>query len=485
MSVPKEYKMLNSDNKYMDKSVSLREYVLRSTVAHMRPERLPNNGSSDLSKFNSLLELNKSEYEYFARNNVVFDEETYKYITPRSARDIVQMYTVKDDILASYLNHFELPHEMEFELTASERTQLIEMLYKAYVSHKFDKIPFHDVVKDIELTQVIEYVDKSGVKVQKTISQYIEDSMKTDSMIIADIITNSTLKHREYWINNVPGFLNVLMSTDLDDVKIDEDDVIEKVNLSVLMKIKSQMGELNMTKPREEYIKTVIRVFQELIAEVAGVNVGRGDEKLYLTIDDVGCRLVLEMMFKSCQGIYAMNEKQPAFLQKWLNAFTDFENVKSDIFWEYFMKLHIFYGSELGTVIRSGWRDDPAIRKKIVEVARNVSYMRKVSSNSSELSSDQLLRLAIVKSSNIVVYTKEGCGHCQNAKKTLAENEISYKEKRIRTMADIEDEDLKKELDVAKHETVPIIVVDGEFIGGNDVLQSAMSAPQIRPNVPK
>jgi glutaredoxin len=475
----KSYQFLNADNKYMGISVSLRDYVLRMVIQHMKPERLRNT-KDNLEKFNRLLKMNKDEYENFARQHIDFDKTVYKYLTDQTARDIVQMKYVKDVILAAYIDHYKLPEVLERELTIAERNELINMLFKAYKSHQFDDSPFHAVIEDIEMSQYMSYVNTNGDTVTKTLKQYVEDSVKNDSMVAADLITNYAYKHREYWINNVPGFVNILASTELDEVSIDEDDVIEKVNLQLLKKIKSKLDvkELNLKDPEEKYVKTVVRVFQELIQEVAGVNMGVGDEKLYLMIDTDNCNIIMETLFPSCKGIYVANTSPPAYLHDFVHGLSKFEDVDVNIFWKYFMRFHTIFGSTKGTVIRSNWRRDETIKKRIKNAALEIYSRRKIPS---ELSDAQQLRLDIETARKIVLYTKQGCGYCDKAMNTLNDYDLKFTKIEIDKLSDITDSELKDTIVLKNHQTFPIIVIDGKFIGGNYELQTAMSAPQIRP----
>ena len=63
---------------------------------------------------------------------------------------------------------------------------------------------------------------------------------------------------------------------------------------------------------------------------------------------------------------------------------------------------------------------------------------------------------------NIVIYTKEKCKYCNNAKQLLVDKKLPYQEYAIGL--DIDREDVIEKYPEAK--TVPIVVIDGEWIGG-------------------
>jgi glutaredoxin 3 len=70
--------------------------------------------------------------------------------------------------------------------------------------------------------------------------------------------------------------------------------------------------------------------------------------------------------------------------------------------------------------------------------------------------------------SNVVIYTIRSCPYCRGAKKLLDRKGVNYKE------IDVSDDPKKKK--EAKEEfgwdTVPIILIDGELIGGFDELKA-------------
>ena len=61
---------------------------------------------------------------------------------------------------------------------------------------------------------------------------------------------------------------------------------------------------------------------------------------------------------------------------------------------------------------------------------------------------------------SIVVYTKDGCGSCYEAKQLLTSNDMNYTEKKIGV--DIEQADLLKKYPGVRY--VPVIVVDDEIV---------------------
>ena len=63
---------------------------------------------------------------------------------------------------------------------------------------------------------------------------------------------------------------------------------------------------------------------------------------------------------------------------------------------------------------------------------------------------------------NIIIYTKEKCKWCNNAKQLLKDKQLPYAETVIGI--DVTREEVVEKYPEAK--TVPIVVIDGEWIGG-------------------
>lgn len=73
---------------------------------------------------------------------------------------------------------------------------------------------------------------------------------------------------------------------------------------------------------------------------------------------------------------------------------------------------------------------------------------------------------------NIIIYTKNGCGYCDLAKKWLKENGFTYKEKRIN---DDEERQALYESWGKNVQTVPQIFINGKRIGGyTDLIASGI-----------
>ncbi|CAD6197507.1 unnamed protein product [Caenorhabditis auriculariae] len=78
----------------------------------------------------------------------------------------------------------------------------------------------------------------------------------------------------------------------------------------------------------------------------------------------------------------------------------------------------------------------------------------------------------------VVLYTKDNCGYCVQAKNDLYEAGIKYTEKNLDTIAAVqEDKTVVKEylqslIDLTRQKTVPQIFVCGKFIGGYSELKA-------------
>lgn len=66
----------------------------------------------------------------------------------------------------------------------------------------------------------------------------------------------------------------------------------------------------------------------------------------------------------------------------------------------------------------------------------------------------------------VVIYTKEYCSYCTNAKNLLDRKKINYKEIRIDLYPEYKDEMIAK----SNRRTVPQIFINGQSIGGYDDL---------------
>jgi glutaredoxin len=289
---------------------------------------------------------------------------------------------------------------------------------------------------------------------------------------------DSVVKHRKYWVNNVPGFANMIVSTDLSSLEIpDEDiDVIEQLNIIVMKKMKpSLVKKIGLTEPKEDYIKTMVRVFQELVLEVSKINMGTKKNPSFLRIDDDSCSMILDRMFPSCVGIFTPPDSMPVYLTGFSTGFVGFENVDPEIFWVYFQYLHVYSGSELGTTIVGSWSKDKKVRARIKQVSDQVYARRE---NPLDLTNDQKLRMSIM-AGKLDLYSNDGCPSCEAAKESLLEGEIKFDLKDAGSIPAV----VQAQLDLVGHSTVPVVVIDGVFVGGNDELQRILKAPLVRPNI--
>lgn len=64
---------------------------------------------------------------------------------------------------------------------------------------------------------------------------------------------------------------------------------------------------------------------------------------------------------------------------------------------------------------------------------------------------------------DVVIYTKDSCPNCENAKQYLSQNNILFQEKNIDS-----NPNEKQELDKKRIYGVPALFVDGNFIEGFD-----------------
>ena len=449
----------------------------------MRPKRLSTqeDASRNLQKLRS---MNKSLYEMTARANTSFDRGKYKYLNDDIARMLVKADKIKREILGVYIDHYNLPSDLYEKMTVGERNQLSEMLYKYYISHKFDNMLFHEDLENIELSQITDFKDINGIPL--TISEYVDMMVAEEVKVITNQITKSVFEHRKFWLANIPGFAFAIANTDFSNLKApDEDgdvDVIEHVNLKVLAKIQPLvMDMVNIKTPSSAYVMTVVRAFQELIIEVGRINKGTKQLPEYLMINNEACDLVLDYLFPSCKGIISPNIEIPSYLSEFSTRMEQFSSVNPKIFWEYFQKVHIFYEEELGTVLKEKWRLIPEIKEKIKTVSDRVYTLRNQPSTL-VITDAQKDRISLV-TGNVEIYTTETCPYCIEAKELLTKNQINFnkdkgKQYTITNMSDLPQS--VQEVLPTGHSSVPIIIVNRKFIGGLDDLKRILKAPYVR-----
>jgi glutaredoxin len=182
-------------------------------------------------------------------------------------------------------------------------------------------------------------------------------------------------------------------------------------------------------------------------------------------------------LFPSCAGIFTFPDDIPGYLIQFSKQARIFKNVDPEIFWIYFKFLHTYSESELGYVIRSEWKTDAKIKERLEEVSKMI-YSRR--NNPNLISNKQNLRLSIIKG-DFVLYTRDGCSACQSAKKALFEAGIEY----LSNVKDVNTipEGITNAMKLNNHTTVPVLVVNGVFIGGSEELINILNSDQIRPKI--
>lgn len=483
MTDTENYSDLGADVHYMNKSMSLREYVLATAIRFIKSDDDFKGGYlTDRALFDRLMEMKEIEYELYARSMISYSEEDYKYLTHNMAIQLVRSDFLRSKILTAYLEEYDIEVDVN-ELTGIEKSTLQRQLLMAYAGRKFKGMPFNDVIKDIERSQATRLVDESGNNL--TIGEYIEVELAKLGVSLSNVIANAVLSHRKYWINNVPGFAYLLYSTVLDNVDSDDFDDIELLNLGVLKKIKATMNVRPVTVPSEKYVKTIIRVFQELVRAVRVVNMfGENEEARFLDIDNNSCIMILNEFFYSCKAVMIPNVDVPKYLDGFFHEWDDFKTVDVGIFWEFFMKLHTFFGSELGTVIKADWVNGDEVKNKIRAVAKYIYNKR---SSNDRYSIAQNKRLGFKKGPR-VIYTRNGCGHCQRAKAMMNNDKMRDMLGVGKNGATFEELDFDTNpptgIELNGYNMLPIVVIGGKFIGGADELKDLIDEITTAPLIP-
>uniref|UniRef100_A0A7S0C8J3 Glutaredoxin domain-containing protein n=1 Tax=Proboscia inermis TaxID=420281 RepID=A0A7S0C8J3_9STRA len=102
---------------------------------------------------------------------------------------------------------------------------------------------------------------------------------------------------------------------------------------------------------------------------------------------------------------------------------------------------------------------------------RNMSAPRSVSTSLSMSTPTEFVKTEIA-SAKVVIFSKPFCPFCKKTKKLLDSKSIEYKAIEI-TELDNGDEVQDALLEISGQRTVPNVFINGEHLGGNDVVQKS------------
>ena len=464
------YRDLSADMRYMGKSVSLRAYLSRVLKNRTGVEFTAGSGPGEETFVDRIVNAKSVDYEVEAKAEITYNKDDFAMLNQREAVQILRSNLIKRSILSIYITSYDLDIDLS-DITMYERNLLENKLFMAYISGSFGGTALGDAMKAVEFSML---TTKSMNGKQMTVGDYVKYREGVYRTQLTEMIAQEAVRHREYWLRSVPGFDYKIYSTDLDEVQrcIDDEDCesgdiddIEYLNIEILKRIKSTMKVSPVEEPKEVYVKTIVRVFQELVRAVRAIPYSFNGEKRYLDIDTNNCVIILNKLFFSCKSIFIPVTPVPDYLPDFFYEWDDFKDADVRIFWEFFTKLHVFFGSELGTVIKADWKNDKDVRDRINSAASDVFNQR---GSDLRYTTAQNKRLEFMRGNiPVIMYTRDGCGYCDKAKKMLKD----VNKKVVNN--DIDDvgipDDMRKLM--GNHNTLPAIFYDGKFIGGADDLE--------------
>ena len=442
------------------------EYFILANIVGLKQDKT-RTIESLVREFRKIKESRLEGFETMAKDNRSTGD--YKYLSDANARNIEYQKFMKENIIDVYVDtNKELSDIDVSKMTSGEVSELSERLFMAYISRKFSNTKFDENLKEIEYEQPTDFVDIDGIEL--TIGEYIDYMVEQDNDQIKRKMVEACVNHRKVCVKIIPGFAQLIASAPLDNIKpvVEEADVIEDLNFEILKQIQPVISkDLEEAKPPEDFVKTVIRVLQELVIEVSEFDVGKGK----LVIDNAACRLILAEMFPSCYRIGVPAEPLPEYVKEFFVKLEEFEDINPAVFWYYFKAYNMLNReSSTRTVITGGWRDTPEAKKLIEKVARSI-LVKYESMN--RYTPDQRLRMALYRGP-VTVYTQAGCPFCTKAKALLRRSEIKFEEKQPPLPEKFR----------STQKTVPFILVgEDTVVGGSDDLERIMNAPQVRPRV--
>jgi glutaredoxin len=401
-------------------------------------------------------------------------DKPYKFILDSDARSIETRKFLKERILGLYIESYgdELSNVDVSTMSGYEKSELEDMLYNAYNSRKFQGTVFERKINEIKLDQPSEIVVDDGVVL--TIGEYINYRVALDNEMYRKLMVRSCVAHRKRCIDVIPGFAHLLANAPLADIKpvVTSPNVIEDLNFEILKQFQPVVIKVVGVKKEVplDFMKTVIRVFQELVIEVSQVEVKGAPG--FLIIDNATCGLIMGSLFPSCYRIAVPTEEIPDELVDFFRKLDEFAEIDHKVFWYYFKAYRMINtDTYTRTVIGAGWRDNEAIKAAVVKAANDLFTRYQTLSR---ITPDQKLRLALKRKGNVIMYHRPGCPSCIEAKKILSDAEIKI---------DARDPSSRPP-QLIYYKTVPLIVLkNGTVIGGLEDLQRVMAAPQIRPSI--
>lgn len=494
--------VLSSNYTYNTTGLSLFDYSLTELcrVIESSDKSLPSYINSDpYNRYNGLLTVMKQRYLQEAMENVAITNEIYDsyggfYGIAEQVKNTVMPY-----VLELYLKSHGIKEE---EISEDETRELSVSIYNAYILNEITNVEFLKSMSIIELAHKTRFKKGDGSVVLSrgildpviadtlmTVSEYIDFMMFKVKNDISEKLVDIAFKHRRYWIENVPGFLRVLLRSDIDSLVAPDDDILESINIDVLKRYKSEMsGIVQVDEPSDDDIKVISHALKEIVnAFVSKSFLDSKGNKEYLTINNSNLRNILEIMFSRCNFVVLFQENMPDWYQSYVNGFVGFEDIDASIFWIYVLNYVSLYTDIGTTLVPSKFRNNPQIERKATILH---------SSKPREYTEEQKMKLkyySFIESGDVTIYTKVDCQFCNDAKEMLdkakkrrVESGVtsyktpSYIEIVIESISDIEDQSIKKQVEDSGSKTVPIIVIDGDFIGGFDELQKIINT-QIRP----
>jgi len=363
-----------------------------------------------------------------------------------------RMKFVKENILDSYVDMFSI--ELPDKYKVLERANLTDFIYNSHLNGKFKGTVAEDIVDKIE-GRIITVGNQ-------TVDEYVKSRCQETTIQTIDKIVQYTLEHRKQCIMNSPGFKFVLAGVDLDEYRTnagvnagDEEDVVENVNFAVLKRLKAEFASELSDSIDLDNAMALISVLQDLVWLTCKQEVN-GE---YLELTPANSKLILDKIFPMCDNIAYNNSYIPDGIFGYFYAhryYTKPEQVTPETdflphFWLIYLKYRTVVGFDDDYMYLKS--NNSTAQLKLTRIADKTakSLARKIPR---EYTSEQSMKLMLLRADAIVMYSLPSCEFCQRAKKIIINSALNGKVqfKELDDVSEIPDDDREKQ-------TVPFFVV--------------------------
>lgn len=337
-------------------------------------------------------------------------------------RQQVRMKFVKDNILESYTRKFNISLPDDYKVR--EGATLSELMYTAHNKGKFVGTAAEDIVGSIE--------GQIEIEGGETIDEYVERRCVETTAQMVDRVVGYTIDHRKQCIMNSPGFKFVLSDVDLVAYRAnarvnagDSEDVVENVNFAVLKRLQDEFTSVLSNVIDLDNAMAVISVLQELVWLTC--NQEMNDEFLELTPDNA--KLILDAAFPFCDKISYNNSYIPDRIFDYFYGdpkYTKPNPVTPETdflphFWLVYLKYYTIFGFDDRFLYTKTTELKPQLNLTML-AANTARVLSKTPKR--EYTEKEKMKLMLMRSESMVVYTIAGCGYCQDAKVLIGNSDL-------------------------------------------------------------